>query len=81
MGSLDDLLAGKKIVSKPIIASSQKTKIMAKPKKSKKKFFDICPECNRRYKIFQDIDLTKEEILKDIANNILEKGHLMTLDY
>jgi len=71
----------KKIVPKPIIAPKVKTKVMAKPRKSKKKVLDICPECNRKYKIFQDKDMNKEEILKDIADNILKNGDLLTLDF
>lgn len=42
---------------------------------------ELCPECNRKYKIFQDKDLTKEDILKDIADNILKNGDLLTLDF
>lgn len=71
----------KKIVQKPIITYEQKTKIMAKPKKPKKKVQDFCPECNRKYKIFQDKDMTKEVILKDITDNILKNGDLLTLDF
>ncbi|MBA7492065.1 hypothetical protein ES702_02614 [subsurface metagenome] len=71
----------KKVVSKPIIAPKIKTKVTAKPKKSKKKVPDICLECNRKYIIFQDKDMNKEEILKDITNNILKNGDLLTLDF
>lgn len=69
------------LLPKPIIAPEVKIKVTAKPKKSKKKVQDICSKCNRKYKIFQDKDLTKEEILKDIANSILKHGDLLTLDF
>lgn len=72
----------KEIVSKPIV--KPKSKIMDKSiqkKRESKKIQDVCSECNRKYKIFQDKDMTKEEILKDIVNNILKYGDFLTLDF
>jgi len=56
---------------------SEIPKIEKKPQKAEQ----FCPECNRSYKISQDKDRNKKELLKDIANNIIEKGNLLTLDF